>query len=450
MSPQDNNDHSQPQTQPENHPQSHPQGHFESQPQNHSLDQTSRQSHNQPLQPVGNPSGQQATPVPPQHEQHHPDINSIYPSNPAPDTRSSQSFSPGSTPNNAGNATNFAQTPVQNTPTAFGPNQPQTTDPAPNSNAGLMVLQWLTYAFWGWTVLGLSVLTGLVVQSYMGEGGYYASAGSATLYSLAAVLVLLPVSFVCETLYSKREQAKKTGGPLAIMAIHAVIFALFGIGSLIVAAFSIVRMLTSNSSGNGSTVSLVTSLIIAVYYAVTFLRTLNFAAIPWFAKYYRFFMLITIGIMAVMGIVGPMAKERSTRNDRLIESNISSVSTAVNNYTTKNKSLPNKLSDLSLIGDAKKLVDDNLVEYKKDSTGTIDSSNNSLNSLTNKYSTSTYSVISLRYQLCVTYKQKSSYPTYGVDDVSNRYDTSDGYTSYLSTYGHKAGNICYKLKTSSY
>lgn len=436
MQPEQNQPHSQPIGQPHNPPQRQA-----PMPQQN-------QAHSQQASGLGTPIQQPVntqTPAVTQHEQQHrPNINSIYPANSVPETGNSQNFNQNTAPNNSG-VTNQAG---QNFNSPFGSNQTQASDPAPNSNAGLMVLQWLTYAFWGWTVLALSVLTGLVVQSLMSSASY-SYTGDATLYSLAAVLVLLPVSFVCETLYSKREQPKKTGGPLAIMAIHAVIFALFGIGTLIFAAFSIVQMMTSNSSDKGASISLITSLIIAVYYAVTFLRTLNFPAIPWFAKYYRFFMLITVGILAILGIVGPMAKDRSTRNDRLIESNLSYVSSAVNSYATKNKTLPDKLSNLTLSGDAKKLVDDNLVEYKKESTGTTDSLKNSLNNSTNKYSSSTYSIISLRYQLCVTYKQKSSRPSYAAD-TSSQYDTTDGYTNYLTTYGHQSGNVCYKLKTSSY
>ena len=411
----------------QNQPQNQP-GQLQSQP-------------DQPHQPVRSEN------TPPRPEQHHPDINSIYPSTPISDPKSPNNFSQqqqSDTTNGNGTITQNNSAPASpKWLLSAGDSAPQKT----SGSDGLIVLEWLTYAFWGWTVFALSILTGLIVQSYVGKGGYIGG-NNFTLYSLASVLVLLPVSFVCETLYVKRESSNKAGGSLAIMAIHAVLFALFGIGSVIAAAWSIVQMLTSSSSNNGATVALITSLIIAVYYAATFLRTLNFKAIPWLVKYYRFFMLITIGIMTILGIVGPMAKERAVRNDKLIESGLSSVSTAINKYASNKNQLPNNLSDLTLSGDAQKLVNDKLVEYKKESNTTSkDSSNNSLSSKYSSYSS--YSVLTLRYQLCVTYKEKSSSPAY-IEDIGNTYDTSDGYSSYLSTYGHKAGNVCYKLKTSYY
>lgn len=172
---------------------------------------------------------------------------------------------------------------------------------ASNSNALVLVLQWLTYAFWGWAVLMLSYITTNVVSKFI-----YADyeAGVPT-YFLAALIVLLPVAFICDSFYSKQEPEKKTGASLAIMVIHAVIFALFCIGALIAAVFSIVTLFTNDGLGDNkaSYVGLVSALIIFFYYALTFLRTIKPPQLPVLRNFYRFGMSITVGIMVFLGFV---------------------------------------------------------------------------------------------------------------------------------------------------
>ncbi len=312
----------------------------------------------------------------------------------------------------------------------------QTMQPTHKADPTTIVLQWLTYAFWGWTILGLSVLTTSVIFSLTKNS----DSNNFTSYGIAAVLVLLPISFICDTIYSKREPVKKVGAEMVVMVIHTVIFALFGIGSLIWAAISIVTLITSSSDSTTSAVSLASSLIVTVFYAVTFLRTLNPSKLTWVQRYYKWLMLVTVGVIALLGLIGPVAKERSTKDDRLIQENIPSVSTAINSYAQRNKTLPTDLSSISLNGDAKKLIDKNLVTYK---------SEGSVTSTSRSYSSSTYSTsnTSFKYQLCVTYKKSTednnSYSSYNSLD-------KDGYSTYISAYSHPAGNVCYKIKDTTY
>ena len=326
--------------------------------------------------------------------------------------------------------------PVEVTPSQ----QPAPAAHAP-VNAGLVVLQWLTYAFWGWTVLALSVLTSLVVANFIAD----ADIGSGAAYGIAAVIVLLPISYICDYFYSKKEPQHKTGAETIVMVIHAVLFALFGIGSLVVSVFSVVSLLTSSTDSKTTTVSLICGLIIAVYYGITFLRTLNPVMFSRITRYYKLFMLITIGIIALLGIIGPVAKERTLRDDRLIVNELSNVNESIRTYTSNKSKLPASLSDLQLEGDAKKLVDNKLVTYKPGSVIKTDTSTDdySLPS-SNSYTTEVYG-----YELCVTYKEKSgsSYADYG-DSKANTDD--DGYLTYLSIYQHPAGNVCYKLKSNAY
>lgn len=336
----------------------------------------------------------------------------------------------------------YPQPPQPGVPPAYPAGPPAAAQPPHKEgvNAGLIVLQWLTYAFWGWTVLSLSMLTTMVLSSFITK----ADTGSFTPYAIAAVLVLLPIAFGCDYFYSKKEPEKKTGAETIVMVIHAVIFALCGIGSLILAVFFLVQLFTSSSADNGDAqVGLYSSLIITVYYVLTFLRTLNPAKLGWIQRSYKFIMLITIGIIAVLGVVGPVAAERSTRNDRLIDNGISRLSNSINDYAQDNKKLPASLSDVKTTGDAQKLIDDNLVQYKAVDMSTISTTTQSSNSKLSSRGSS-----GLRYELCVTYKQKSRY--YDSYNSASRYSDSDGYSEYIDSAAHPAGNVCYKLKATVY
>jgi hypothetical protein len=328
-------------------------------------------------------------------------------------------------------------------PYAPGPVLPPTQTPAATvhqHSAGLLVLQWLTYAFWGWTVFALSALTSTVVTSFMAKS---TDTGGFTPYGIAAILVLLPISFLCDLFYSKKETPQKTGAAMAIMVIHAVLFALFAIGALITAVFAQVSMLTSNSDTETQKILIVCSLIIFVYYVVTFLRVLNLAKMSRYRAMYRIGMLVTVGIIIVLAIVGPAAKERSLRNDKLIENNLSSLTSNIDDYTRAKNKLPQNLDDLDLKGDAKALVDKNLVEYKTEE----------LKQTTIELGKPTYASdrTIYYYELCVTYKQESSnYSSYDRGYSSSSYDDQDGYTDYPSAYSHPAGQQCYKVKTRGY
>lgn len=332
--------------------------------------------------------------------------------------------------------------PQSNVPPVFSATPAAQPPHKEGADASLIVLQWLTYAFWGWAVLSLSTLTTMVLSSFITK----ADTGSFTPYAIAAVLVLLPIAFGCDYFYSKKEPEKKTGPENIVMIIHAVIFALCAIGSLILAVFFLVQIFTSSSADNsGAQVGLYSSLIIAVYYVLTFLRTLNPVKLPWIQRSYKFIMLVTIGIIAILGVVGPVAAERSTRNDRLIDDGLPRLTNTINDYAEDNKKLPASLSDIKTTGEAQKLIDDNLVQYKAVDTGQISATQTSG---TTKSSLSSRGSSALRYELCVTYKEKSRY--YDKYNSTSRYSDSDGYTEYINSSAHPAGNVCYKLKAVVY
>lgn len=302
--------------------------------------------------------------------------------------------------------------------------------PTPGISPGLVVLQWLVYAFWGWCILATSVLIAVVLANLISG----IQTGQMALYGLAAVLVLLPISLVCDVLFSKKEPVKKQGASSTVMVVHTVIFALFGIGALISVVFSLVNLLTSSSDKSGVMVTMYSAFIIATLYGAIFLRTIVPSNIKLVRKVCLIYIGAVIGVISVLAIAGPVVSERATRNDRLVEENIASVVTEISNYSFKNSMLPEKLSDLSLSGNTKVLLDKNLLDYtanaRPDAVKTIGDS-------TKNYSQIYY------YQLCANFARPTSKNT-PVQVANNEY------SDYIASSEHTAGQNCYKLKTRSY
>ncbi len=188
-----------------------------------------------------------------------------------------------------------------NGPTHSDHQKPATPDTPHTSHAPTIILQWLTYAFWGWTVLTFSVLVISVLERLINGQDL----SNFNYYVIAALVVLLPIAFICDILYSKKEPVKKAGPSSVVMVIHAVLFALFTIGSLLFAAWSVVSLAIGNIDRSSSTAELLSALLISLVYAATFMRTLNPAHIRWIPKVYRLTMLVLIVIFVILGFVKP-------------------------------------------------------------------------------------------------------------------------------------------------
>lgn len=314
------------------------------------------------------------------------------------------------------------------------------------NSAGVLVLQWLSYAFWGWAAVSLWWLSALVVGHFVNAGNrdIYDYSGSTLAYAFAATLVLFIIALVCDMVYARREPQHKTGAASVIMIVHTVLYALIGIGTAIVAVFSIVNLLIgdSNINGNeGATTSLITALILAVVYAALVLRVLRPKSARWAVKAFWVVMaVITLGMM-VASVVGPIAQRKSTADDRLIESGLPRVSDEISNYANTYNALPSNLHDskLQLESDAKTLVERKLVDYQPGKE-VIDPLKN-----TAGVSLDAKPVVNktFRYQLCVTYIQGAG------DTFSSRtYNFNSDQTS-PDTYTHAKGRQCYNLVTES-
>jgi len=301
----------------------------------------------------------------------------------------------------------------------------------PHTSAGVVVLQWLSYAFWGWLIVGLVwVLSAILMNALLDS-----DVTSTIPYALAAAIVLLPVAFVTDLFYRKHETVKKHGAGMVIMVVHAVLFALFAIGSLVVTVFTGLNLiLTLPTEATSATVILLTGLFATIAYGLTFLRVLHPFKTKRFARWFGIGMLILTLVFVVLAIVGPILKSVASRDDRLIESGLSSVSNAINKYARTNDALPATLNELTIkSADAQQLISRGLVTYTAEGEHVEDS----------EYNTSK----SYRYQLCVTYTSASEYNSYSYSDYD---DYADTYQTTPSTYQHDAGKTCYKLESYDY
>ena len=306
---------------------------------------------------------------------------------------------------------------------------------------GTLVLQWLTYAFWGWTVLALAWLTTLGIGHVLNPDSQMYETTTVA-YSLAAVVVLFGISLVCDIFYTKRESLVKTGASSLIMIIHAVLFALFGIGALIFAVFALVRLFVGDNGGSygdaGAKTMLYTGLIIAVVYAATLLRTLRPFKLTRSSAVYWVFMGVVTAAVVWLGVSGPVWQARETRDDRLIERGLPQLSDVIRNHTAKSDTLPGSLAEVKdeANGDARTLIERGLVEYKPGgviSDGPEGSTPKFFDSISQSF----------KYQLCVTYKAKKGDDSYY---AKPSYDAGGQISP--ETYTHGAGRVCYDLVTN--
>lgn len=142
-----------------------------------------------------------------------------------------------------------------------------------------------------------------------------------------------------------------------------------------------------------------------------------------------------IGIIIFLAFLFPVKKMFLAKNDRLLEQGLNDLSYEISNYYQKDSKLPESLSALTIDNnEAEKIVQKNLVRYKVESVSNSTTTGTSRSSVTVKRSEA-------KYQLCVTYKYSHNTEYASSSSAINDYD------SYLSTYSHPAGEVCYKLKT---
>ena len=316
--------------------------------------------------------------------------------------------------------------------------------PQPEENKSttpVAILQWLCYAMWLWTIATLSIILSATLSYFFVPNGRAVEYTWLT-YFIATLLVLLPIAFILDRIYSKKEPDHKHGFMAVIMVIHAVITFLGAVAGLITFAVTVLQLMLNSTSNSTKYIVIISSLVVATLSMVLFLRIMHFPKLSKFSKIFPIIIVSISSVTVVMALTGPFRGELASKTDRLIENNLPNVSNAIQNYATKNKKLPASLADIKLSDDAEALIDKNLVEYNNKSTGSEYYSTG--NQTSSKYQQS-YSY-TLSYELCVTYKNVKKY-----NSSSYQYeDDNEGEQKYLSTYNHPAGKKCYALKATVY
>lgn len=336
---------------------------------------------------------------------------------------------------------------------------PHLDKPTVNS-PGVLILQWLTYAFWGWTLIALYWLTGLSISYFFEResrtsDSYGADSFNEMLaYAIAGVVVLFVISMICDVIYSRFEPKRKTGAATVIMVIHAVIFALCGIGSLIVGVFAFVNMLISTGTEGSPITVMTTAAVMVLLYGLTLVRTLRPEMVKHVTKLYWIAMLVASVVISGLGIFGPIAAAQRTKDDRAIESQLPSIARGINKYTRDQGELPKSLNDpvlqrSSYLRSQKtlRLIEDDKVRYvPKDKIVRA--------APTTADRTTVERDPVYHYQLCVEYdtdKTSSSYSDYSdysdYSEDSYTQTRSQKYDTTPDTSDHAAGDVCYDLQT---
>jgi hypothetical protein len=328
------------------------------------------------------------------------------------------------------------------------------------NSPAILVLQWLSYAFWGWFGVSLSVLAGITF-GYFIAGSDATFWGDSLAYPLAAVIVMLVISLVTDFFYARHEPVAKKGAASVIMLIHAVFYLLTVVGALIGIVFSIISMIITASptdTTDGSKVFMLTAVVTAVVFGGISFRALFAGKKRGIRKAFWLLMSILALGFVVASIAGPAMKANSTKNDRLIEEALPTLASDIREYTQINDKLPASLSDVKNANSdvstdqVQLMIDRNLVTYKPNTkpmkTEAVQSPTEgvSLNqsTLTPAPTDPSSTTKTFYYQLCVTYKESKSskYSTY-------RSSYADDYTSTsVDTYQHSKGNVCYDVSAS--
>lgn len=348
---------------------------------------------------------------------------------------------------------------AQPVPTAVATQQPGAI------SAGTFVLQWLSYAFWVWFGISLGWLTGVVV-TYLITGDHSSETGISLAYPLAAVIVMLGIALITDFFYSRRELAHKTGGSMIIMMLHAVPMVLAAISALITAVFAVILMILSTDPLNGvdtPKITMLISIVMAITYGLMAFR-LVFGGKRRVIRIVFWAVMTVLALAAIItGFVGPAADAARTKQDRLVESALPSLTDDIRSYALKNDALPAQLSDVTHTTSSsskavQQIIDQHLVTYKPNTVPSSDGNSYTPASDTIKSTIypPTSSTKRFYYQLCTRYiaEKKSDY-NYTQD--SQYYLTGE---SALTTSGvaadyridnlysinsHPAGTVCYDL-----
>lgn len=308
-----------------------------------------------------------------------------------------------------------------------------------------LVLQSVTYSLWSWTLIALSVVaTTALSYFFAGAGDDYTFLS----YFVATLICLLPIAAIVDHAFSKRTLLATSNFRIVVMVFHAVTIFLISVGALIAAVVAAVSLLIQPTSSDAPKVAMLAAVIVASLFGLLFCRIIGLKRMPDFQALFPYIIIAFALLAVLLAAVGPLRHDYQRRTDKVIESGLPAISSAVANYQRKYNKLPSSLHDIDVADaygheNAEQVTNRKLVAYKalsQEATTTLQlpgyawTYNPDSKSSTWQQRTQT-NVQRARYQLCTTYAKKRG-------DGSQ----PDSSYSYAETYRHPAGYVCYNLQ----
>ncbi len=305
----------------------------------------------------------------------------------------------------------------------------------------VVILQWLTYAFWGWAALAMTILSS-IVASFVISGQ---SQGVEPLaYFIGAVVVILPIALVCDLIFSKNERNHKAGVALVIMVIHTVLYALLAVAGLASVVFALISMLLPTADTTWPVVWLLTSLVATVSYALVLLRIIY----PRVGTKLRLLvrtLLVLLALTAVVwAIAGPITQSIVRRDDNYTQAAAFSTTGLISGYAYQEGTLPASLDAVQAYVDEGYYVDNEsqLAIEQSIANETITYKPNIQKPTEDATGKTFY------YEICVVYQYDDPVRQEGSKDFYLDYTTSserDSAMPVLNGTSDKAGEHCYEL-----
>ncbi len=324
-----------------------------------------------------------------------------------------------------------------------------------HNSPGSLVLQWLSYAFWGWFGTSLAILAAITFNYFI-AGSDATQWGENLAYPLAAVIVMLVIALVTDFFYARHEPLVKKGAASVIMLIHVVVYLLTVVAALIGIVFSVISMMITASPVNsmdGTKVFMLTAFVGALVFGAISLRALFAGKKRGVRKGFWLLMSVLALGFVIASIAGPAMKANSTKDDRLLEDALPLLASDIRDYARVNDKLPASLGDVKSNSSrtderVQLMVDRNLVTYKANTKpAETDVSLSGANGASTKpqstiapVDTTIPSTKTFFYQLCVTYKEAKKSKYYSSSSYEDNYVSSG-----VSTYSHDKGNVCYDV-----
>jgi hypothetical protein len=253
-----------------------------------------------------------------------------------------------------------------------------------------VALEWICFGLWEWALVALSILLSATLS-------YYFVDSSADyvfiIYVLAAVICLLPMAMIVESMYRKKEPEQKHGFAGVVMVLNAVVVFLATIAAFITAVMSVLSVFVNAHSSSGTYITIISSIVVTALGMMLFVRIVN---PPRLSKITRLFpiivLLISLGAVAA-AVSGPFKAQIENRDDRFIEDNLGTLNSAVVRHVYGARELPASLNDVSYDTGyeegAKALAEQGLVNYRPDT----------------KTAKTEGAYTTYYYRLCVTFKE---------------------------------------------